>query len=75
MSEPYIEEVVIAYDNEGQVYNADFGEYVVPNGTIFVLGDNRTNSADSRYFGAISTDHLIGKVMTIRHAGEEESLH
>lgn len=34
--------------------------YKVPEGEIWVMGDNRENSADSRYFGAISEDSVIG---------------
>jgi signal peptidase I len=33
----------------------------VPEGTVYVLGDNRTNSADSRFFGPISVDAIVGK--------------
>jgi signal peptidase I len=34
--------------------------YKVPEGEIWVMGDNRENSADSRYFGAIPEDSVIG---------------
>ena len=37
--------------------------YVVPEGTIWVMGDNRTSSLDSRYFGPIPEEELIGRAL------------
>ena len=36
--------------------------YTVPEGYVWLMGDNRENSADSRYFGAVSCESLIGIV-------------
>lgn len=35
--------------------------YTVPAGTIWVMGDNRENSADSRYFGPINVSAVFGQ--------------
>ncbi len=42
-----------------------FGPVVVPPGQIFVLGDNRDSSDDSRYWGSIPVTHLEGRVITV----------
>lgn len=64
----YIDGKKIAEDYaKGDSYPLYFGKakrisypYKVPEGEIWVMGDNRENSADSRYFGAISEDSVIG---------------
>ncbi len=36
---------------------------VVPEGYVYVMGDNRVVSLDSRYFGPVRIDHIEGKVV------------
>lgn len=48
------------YAKEGLEY-----PYTVPEGQVFILGDYRTQTADSRDFGSIQTGNIEGKVITI----------
>lgn len=55
VEEPYVQEHL----------GLDYGPRLVPPGHVFVLGDNRDTSDDSRNWGPLRQDFLIGKVFLI----------
>jgi signal peptidase I len=42
-----------------------FGPYNVPKDQYFAMGDNRDNSMDSRYWGFVPRDYILGKALVI----------
>ena len=52
--EPYIK-------NATQSDSTD--EFIVPAGMVYIMGDNRENSYDSRKIGPVPIDHVLGVVL------------
>jgi len=43
----------------------DFGPFVVPEGQYFMMGDNRDDSFDSRYFGPVDRQRIVGRATAV----------
>lgn len=54
---------VVAFSGGGR--RADLPPFRVPDGNYFLLGDNRDQSADSRWFGFVAREDIAGKVVGV----------
>ncbi|WP_368562733.1 signal peptidase I [Pseudoxanthomonas sp. UTMC 1351] len=57
--------------NLGRGGGPDIPASVVPAGKVLVLGDNRGNSADGRFFGWVSADQVYGKAVAVYYRRDQ----
>lgn len=63
IQEPYLKESNLTYiDNVMDIFMRQDSKATITNNSYFVMGDNRKSSSDSRSFGLVNIDHIIGKV-------------
>src|SRR3989344_2829439 len=49
----------------GSEVRDNFGPYIVPENSVFAMGDNRDRSFDSRYWGSVKNEMIKGKAFII----------
>ena len=57
----YVNDIELIIKNVNNTNNGDIFDIKLSENEYFLLGDNRENSSDSRMFGPISSDRIIGK--------------
>jgi len=72
LSEPYAIHIDPQIRPAGFDYRDNFGPLTVPKGELFMMGDNRDNSNDSRFWGTVKMDYVKGHAMFIYWSWDNE---
>lgn len=62
VDEPYLKQGKLAH-HDFVLVSSQASEATVPAGHVFVMGDNRNNSRDSRFFGYLPRTAIVGKAL------------
>jgi len=76
LDEPYVQYLVPPSDGEGAPdfdVRVQYGPMTVPAGHYFMMGDNRDNSQDSRYWGFLPQEYIKGKALFVYFSFAEEA--
>lgn len=57
--------IILPRREGGKDSRDNFGPYLVPDNSYFMMGDSRDNSYDSRYYGSVHKDLILGKLFKI----------
>lgn len=68
----FIEQKVVPRGPGGSDSRDNFGPYVVPPRHYFMMGDNRDNSYDSRYWGPVHEKLILGQAMIIHWSWDDD---